>query len=111
MNERGFTLVEIIAVLVIIAIIGAIAVPKFFNLDQKAKEKLIDTAIYELNRLETEFWTYSQFKEIGSLDYDLGEDYVWKERSENKGVLVVKGKEVHLVKKLNPNLPPRWERR
>jgi prepilin-type N-terminal cleavage/methylation domain-containing protein len=47
-NEEGFTLIEIIAVLVIMGILAAVAVPKFFDLQTRAKEKAIYTAVSEL---------------------------------------------------------------
>ena len=47
-NEKGFTLIEIIAVLVILGILAAVAVPKFFDLQTKAREKAVYTAVSEL---------------------------------------------------------------
>ncbi len=47
-NEEGFTLIEIIAVLVIMGILAAVAVPKFFDLQTKAKEKAVYTALSEV---------------------------------------------------------------
>ena len=47
-NEDGFTLIEIIAVLVIMGILAAVAVPKFFDLQAKAKEKAVSTAFAEM---------------------------------------------------------------
>jgi len=47
-DEKGFTLIEIIAVLVIMGILAAVAVPKFFDLQAKAKEKAVETAFAEL---------------------------------------------------------------
>ncbi len=48
-NQKGFTLVEIIAVLVILGILAAVAVPKFVDLQQEARNKAVDGAIAALN--------------------------------------------------------------
>lgn len=48
-NESGFTLVEVIAVLVILGILAAVAIPKFFDMQETAREKAIAAAIGELN--------------------------------------------------------------
>ncbi len=47
-NEEGFTLIEIIAVLVIMGILAAVAIPKFFDLQARAREKAIYTALSEM---------------------------------------------------------------
>lgn len=46
-NQKGFTLVEIIAVLVILGILAAVAIPKYFNLQEDAKNKAIQGALAE----------------------------------------------------------------
>jgi len=46
-NEEGFTLVEIIAVLVILGILAAVAIPKYFDLQSEAKRKALDAAMAE----------------------------------------------------------------
>jgi MSHA pilin protein MshA len=48
-KEEGFTLVEVIAVLVILGILAAVAIPKFFDMQDTAREKTIQGAIGELN--------------------------------------------------------------
>lgn len=47
-NEQGFTLIEIIAVLVIIGILSAVAVPKFIDLQNEARIKSAQAAIAEV---------------------------------------------------------------
>lgn len=48
-NEKGFTLIEIIAVLVILGILAAVAVPKFIDMQSDAQEKAIEGAIAALS--------------------------------------------------------------
>jgi MSHA pilin protein MshA len=38
-NQKGFTLIEIIAVLVILGILAAVAIPKFFGMQDEARKK------------------------------------------------------------------------
>ena len=48
-KQEGFTLVEVIAVLVILGILAAVAIPKFFDMQATARQKAIQGAIGELN--------------------------------------------------------------
>ena len=48
-NQEGFTLVEVIAVLVILGILAAVAVPKFFDMQVTARKKALEGAVGELN--------------------------------------------------------------
>ena len=44
-NRKGFTLIEIIAVLVILGVLAAVAVPKFVDLQADAKQKAAEGAL------------------------------------------------------------------
>lgn len=47
-NEKGFTLIEIIAVLIILGILAAVAVPKFVNMQDESRRKAVTGAIATL---------------------------------------------------------------
>lgn len=46
-SNRGFTLIEIVMVLVLLGILTAVAVPKYFDLQEEARQKAALTAIAE----------------------------------------------------------------
>ena len=87
-DEKGFTLLEIIATIVILSILAALAIPRYISLDESARQRAIDAGIAELNGRETLTWSNlkistSGYKDDSKLfdiiDYTLGDKYSWEE--------------------------------
>jgi len=45
MNRKGFTLIEIIAVLIILGILAAVAIPKFLDLQRQSRTASLETLV------------------------------------------------------------------
>jgi prepilin-type N-terminal cleavage/methylation domain-containing protein len=85
-NRKGYTLIELIAVLVMLSILAAVAVPRFIDLAESAKRRALDFAVSELDGREYLSWAKIKLSIPGwqnddevrdQVSYNLGDEYSW----------------------------------
>ena len=85
-NQSGFTLLEIMSVLVILGVLFSVTIHQFTTLSDTAYQKAIESAVQELNIRETLTWYDLKISNDGwindadvfnRLDTKLGAGYHW----------------------------------
>jgi len=86
LNQKGFTLIELIAIMIIMGVLGSVAVTKYEGLSDTATQQVLAAAVKELNVRESLTWTNMKISEDGytrdedvyaALDTDLGSKLKW----------------------------------
>ncbi len=117
MNEKGFTLIEIMAVIVIMGVMSSIFIKRNMELHHVAEERAIYSAIATLNSVENATWaglkidrTYIDDMQVFTkIDYALGSEYTWLSLSQVVGTL--RFKETSMIFTRDPSTPvsaPFW---
>jgi len=87
LNSFGFTLIEIMAVLVIMSVWSAVAVKKVIAIADTAEQNAIVKGISELNTRESLTWFDLKMSPTGyenddklwaTMDLSLGDEYIWE---------------------------------
>ena len=125
-GERGFTLIEPIATLVIISVMAAVLIPRYIDAETSAKIRGLDLGVAEINGRETLTWAMVKLSDIGypgdgplwqqlTVDpgTDLGADYDWTVAPNiNGGTLRFKREVSSALTRSYSNIekPGRWSR-
>jgi prepilin-type N-terminal cleavage/methylation domain-containing protein len=116
-NNSGFTLIEIIAVLVILGVLAALAVPRYVDLENNAKLKAIDTVTSEINARESLTWAnqkistsgfVSDEKIFGEINFNFAPNYSWNsgDPKPSGGTLQFKGESFSFSRTASTYLTP-----
>jgi prepilin-type N-terminal cleavage/methylation domain-containing protein len=88
LNQKGFTLIELISVMIIMGVVASVSIKKFDIVSNTASERALHLGIKELNIRESLAWSnikissdgYTNDADLWSLlepDLDLGGKYHW----------------------------------
>jgi len=114
-NDKGFTLVEIIAVLVILGVLAAVAIPRVVSLDASAVEKSMLWAVKELNSRESLSWSRIKISDgnwvsdpllFAATDHDLGAEYGWGSKTIGGGTILFRGRTIALERLASTSFQP-----
>jgi len=117
LSNKGFTLIELIAVLFILGIMLGIGIPKIISLSDSSEKVGIDMAIIDLNGREMKCWTQAKLdgggwgddnKIFQSCDYQI-QNYKWRSLDSTGGIIEFKETTVKINRRLSAmNEPANW---
>jgi prepilin-type N-terminal cleavage/methylation domain-containing protein len=119
LTQKGFTLIELISVLVIMSVIISVAIKKFDLLTDNASITALKAGVKELNTQESMIWIKMKLSETGwaedldiynAVGKNLGTEYSWSPSpSISGGTLHYKSQSVALIRnKSSGKTPGSW---
>ena len=118
-NQKGFTLIELISVMVIMGVMLSVAIKKFDILTDQASITAIKSGVRELRTRESVTWFKIKISDTGytnvenlynAVDKNLGQGYIWNTGPDiSGGRLHFNGLSVNLNRAHStPNSPASW---
>ena len=86
LNQKGFTLIEMVSVMIIMGVVASVSIQKFDIVSDTANQRALITGIKELNVRESLVWSNMKISNEGyttdedlwlSMKTDLGKGYEW----------------------------------
>lgn len=86
LNQSGFTLIELISVMIIMGVVASVSIQRFDLLSDTASQRVLHAAVKELNIRESLIWTNSKISLEGytddetifaAVDTNLGRGFEW----------------------------------
>ena len=119
-NRNGFTLIEIMVVLIILGVLASIVQYKLVDLEVSAENRAIEVGIMELNAREKLTWTDFKLSSSGwtndnavfaAMNFNIGTGYSWIVGPANSGgTLQFKSKSIVLIRTSSTDLSVgRWK--
>jgi len=121
LNQKGFTLIELISVMIIMGVVASVSIHKFGMVSESASESALVLAVKELNIRESLTWSqikissdgYTTDQDLyGLVDTNLGGKYSWTSGPDRTagGTLTFNSKFLSLIRQESTlSAPGRWE--
>jgi len=114
MNKKGFTLIEVVAVMVIMSVMASLSIKKLDLVSHTATDRVIESGLRELNTRETLVWAKIKLSDSGwvddsilfsELDTYLEGDFKWTiAPSATGGTLQFRSKSIKLKRTASSNV-------
>ena len=118
-NQKGFTLIELISILVIMGVLVSVAIKKYDIISERANITALESGIRELRTRESVSWFKIKLSDTGytndadvynAVDKSLGQEYIWNPGPGiTGGKLHFKSQSANLSRaQSTPNSPASW---
>ena len=121
LNQKGFTLIELISVMIIMGVVASVSIQKFDIMSDSASDQALRLAVKELNIRESLTWSQIKISADGYtndedlyllVDKDLGGKYFWNPGPDRTagGTLHFNSKSIALNRQeSNASVAGRWQ--